>query len=165
MKLWHALLVTGALLSTGCPGDDGVATIRKGEVDEGALVAGVTVSIDAASGTGTVLVPFVEPVPQVPDEDFEDEMDGAVMLQVQSPRSGAQAELLAGTLVDGDPSAPGEYSWELNEDRDEAMMTFFNQTPGGLTLKPGLNYDVQLTVSTNMYVENVSPIGFQANVN
>ncbi len=163
MKLWQALLVTGALLSTGCPGDDSAATLNKGEVDESALVAGRTVRISGA--TGTVIVPFSVPVPQVPDADFEDEMDGAVSLQVRSPRSGATAELIAGTLVSSNPSAPGEYTWELNADRDEATMTFFNETPGGLTLQPGLSYDVQLSVSTNMYIENVSPISFQAHVN
>lgn len=164
MKTLRMCLLTGVVLSMACGDDDGATVVRKGEVDEGALGSGVTVNIKG--NTGTIIVPFSEPIPEVDDEMFEDEMSGAVALIVSSPRSGATVDLMAGALVSGEPAAPGEFTWDVNEARDEVLMSFYNEAPGGLTLKAGREYEVQLSISTNDYVERVSPaIAFLANVN
>jgi hypothetical protein len=162
MTTLRVLFLMGLVASIGCGDDDGTSTLQKGEVDESMLTSGVVVSL--ASGQGSVVVPFSTPVPDVPDDDFEDEMSGAVSLLVSSNASGASADLMAGTLVSGPPSGPGEYNWSLNGDRDRATMTFFNQTPAGLTLKPGNTYTAQLAVTTNDYVDRVSAISFQVTV-
>jgi hypothetical protein len=161
MKTLRFLFLTGAVASFGC-GDDGGDDITKGEVDEAALNNGVMVSIQGAQGT--VTVPFSEPVPDVADDDFEMEMSGAVSLLVTSNQSGAMADLASGTIADGAPMRAGEYGWTLNDDRTEATMTFFNETQGGLTLKPGNGYTAQLAVTTNDYVQRVSAISFQVSV-
>ena len=161
MKNLRIVFLMGAVASIGC-GDDGGSLVTKGEVDEAALTAGVVVSL--AGAQGTVTVPFSEPVPDADDSDFEDEMSGAVSLLVTSNASGASADLMAGTIASGSPMAPGEYTWDLNGARDSAQMTFFNETPGGLTLKVGNQYTAQLAVTTNDYVQRVSAISFQVQV-
>jgi hypothetical protein len=158
MKTLRFLFLASAVASVGCGDDGDGATLRKGQVDEDQLTPGVTVTI--STGLGTVTVPFSEPVPVVPDGDFETEMSDSASLLVTSNQSGASADLMAGSIVDSGPSAPGEYSWELNADRDLATMRFFNETPGGLTLTPGLSYTAQLAVTTNDYIERVSAISF-----
>lgn len=161
MKTLRIFCLMGAVAMIGC-GDDGDDTLDKGEVDEAALNGGVTVTL--AGPQGTVTVPFSEPVPDISDDDFQDEMEGAVSLLVTSNSSGASADLMAGSVVGGSPMAAGEYTWELNDDRDAALMTFFNQTPGGLTLTVGNGYTAQLAVTTNDYVQRVSAISFQVAV-
>ena len=103
----------------------------------------------------------------VSDSDFQDEMDGAVSLFVTSQASGASADLGAGTALDdigGTPGAPSEFTWSLNSDRDEATLTFYNETPAGLTLKSDRLYFADFSVSSNDYVENLSAISFEVAV-
>jgi hypothetical protein len=152
--------VTGSMLAA-CNNDDGAVSVRKGEIDEGALTSGVTVTI--AGSLGTVQVPFSEPVPEVPDATFEAELEDAVSLLVVSNQSGATADLMAGSVV-ASPSSPGQWSWQLNEDRDLATMTFFNETPGGLTLKAGNSYTAQFSVSVNDYIERLTTVSLGVNV-
>lgn len=162
MKTLRLCLLTGVVLGIGCGDDGGVVTTQKAEVDEAALTDGILVNIQG--DLGEVIVPFLEPVPDVPDDDFEDEMVDSVALVVTSPRSLASADLMAGTVVEDAPTGPGQFTWTLNGDRDAAQLIFFNETPGGLTLEPGLDYVVQLQVSTNDYVEKLPAITFDANV-
>ena len=121
MTKLRILFLMGAVASIGC-GDDGDPPLNKGEVDEAALTSGVVVTIQGAQGT--VTVPFSEPVPDVDDQDFEDEMSGAVSLLVTSNSSGASADLMAGSIASGSPMAPGEYTWELNGARDSTMTDY-----------------------------------------
>lgn len=156
------LLGLGAATLAACGDDgDGAMTLRKGEIDEAALSSGVSVNISGQ--TGTVSVPFIEPVPNVPDADLEAELEAAVSLFVQSDASGSSADLAAGSIV-GSPAGPGEWSWDLNEDRDEATMTFFNESPGGLTLKNGVSYTATMTLTANDYIESVSAFSMAVTV-
>ncbi len=161
------LCLTVGLLAplAGCPNDDDNVTIRRGVVDESALNAGVLVSL--SGNVGTVTVPFEDAVPDVSDSDFQDEMDGSVGLLVSSSASGSSADIGAGTPLDdigGTPSAAGEFTWVLNGARDEAILTFFNETPSGLTLKVTNAYTAQFSVASNDYVESVSAISFPVTV-
>jgi hypothetical protein len=165
MKVLRATLLLAfgtTTLLTACGDDSGSVTFKKGIVDEAALSSGVTVRVSGQ--TGSVAVPFVEPVPDVADEDLQDELQGAVSLGVVSNVSGAATDLAAGTLVDGTPAAPGQWSWQLNDDRDEATLTFFNQTPSGLTLTVGNPYSATLSLSTNDYIERLSAFTMQVTV-
>jgi hypothetical protein len=165
MKILRAALLLGfgaSSMLTACGDDGGVVSLRKGVVDEGALSTGVTVTISGQ--TGSVQVPFMEPVPDVSDDDLEAELDGAVSLGVVSAASGAATDLAAGTLVSGTPTGPGQWSWQLNGDRDQATLTFYNQTPGGLTLSPGNPYSATLSLTTNAYIERLSAFTMQVTV-
>ncbi len=147
-----------AALGLGACGDDAVPVEGDTRIAEGELTEGVVVRIQGA--LATVTLPFVDPVPEVDDDEFEDELQGSVALFVASELSGAAADLAAGTLVDGTPAAPGEFAWELDEERLEATLTFFNESPGGLTLSIGQPYRAQLTVTPNAYVATLSAISF-----
>jgi hypothetical protein len=167
MKILRATLLLGLAfgatpLLSACGDDGGVVSLRKGVVDEGALSTGVTVTVSGQ--TGSVLVPFMEPVPSVDEDALEEELQGAVSLGVVSAASGAATDLAAGTLVSGSPAGPGQWSWQLNDDRDEATLTFFNQTPGGLTLTPGNPYSATLSLTTNAYIERLSAFTMQVTV-
>jgi hypothetical protein len=165
MKKLCAFLLLGFGATTtlaACGDDGGVVSLRKGAVDEAEVSTGVTVTLSGRNGT--VRVPFVEPVPNVADEDFEEELQGAVSLSVVSAASGSSADLTTGTLVSDSPSGPGEWSWTFNEDRDEATLTFFNESASGLTLKPQNSYSATLTIATNAYVERLPGFAFQVTV-
>ena len=158
-------LLAGFLVPlAGCPDDGDVVDVRRGVVDESALNQGVIVSLSGSNGS--VTVPFEEPVPDVPDDDFQDEMEGSVSLLVSSTLSGSSADIGAGNPLDpgSSPSAPGDFSWELNADRDQATLTFFNETPSGLTLKTTNPYSATFSVSPNDYVESVPAISFTVTV-
>lgn len=157
-----ALLCSTVVLGASCTSDDDTATLRKGVVDDSLFEGTVQVSVQGA--IGTVSVPFKTPVPDVPESDLEDELDGAVSLVVSSPRSGASADLAAGTMVEGDPSKPGEFSWKLNSGRTQATLTFFNESNGGLTLDNGSTYSAMFSLSTNDYVARQSPVAFDVEI-
>lgn len=161
-KFRFALLCSTVVLGASCTSDDDTATLRKGVVDDSLFSGTVQVSVQGA--TGSVAVPFKTPVPDVPDSDLQDELDGAVSLVVASPRSGASADLASGTMVDGDPSKPGEFSWKLNSARNQATLTFFNESSGGLTLDNGSSYTAMFSLSTNDYVSRQSPIAFDVEI-
>lgn len=153
MKNLSTLLVLAGVLTTGCADDD---DLTKGVVDVAALTQSGAPPVVTISGQqGTLTVPFSTPVPAVPANSFEDELSGAVLLEVHSPRTGNNASLTEG-IISENPSAAGEFSWTLNAARDQATLTFFNTTPTeGLTLKPGLAYNVGLSVGVNDYVQRV----------
>ena len=162
MKVLRAtlLLALGATpMVSACGDDGGVVATRKGVVDEAALTTGVTVTLSGQ--TGSLVVPFAEPVPDIDDDDLVEEVEAAVSLSVRSPASGATADFASGRLVEGTPSAAGEWSFELNDDRDAATLTFFNQSPGGLTLKTSNTYTATLSLSTNRYIERLSTFTIQ----
>jgi hypothetical protein len=158
-KLSHLLtLVIAAALAGGCgEGDD--TQIRKGEVDHDMLDAGVTVTI-ATDNTGSVDVPLSVPAPNVPDADIESALGAAVGLVVTSDETGASADITSGMLVSGSPSSPGEYAWALNDTRDTATLTFYNESPGGLTLKTDRTYTAQFAIGTNDYIEDMPAMTF-----
>ena len=107
--------------------------------------------------TASVQVPFLEPVPEGADhlEDPELELENAISLTVKSDETGTTANITGGTPVAGDPNEPGEYAWELNEARDEATLTFFNETSAGLTLQTDRTYTAQLQVTENEFLGEV----------
>ncbi len=142
----------------GACGDEPALVEGATRIAEGELTDGVTVRLEGA--LGTVGLPFVDPVPEVDDLVFQEELEGAVGLFVVSELSGAAADLGAGTVVDGTPAAAGEYSWTLDEERTEVTLTFFNESPGGLTLNIGQPYSAQLSITANAYVERLSAISF-----
>jgi hypothetical protein len=154
----HLTLAVAAALTAGCGGGEGTE-IRKGEVDHDMLDAGVTVTI-AADNTGSVDVPLSVPAPNVPDADIEGALGDAVGLVVTSDETGASADITSGTLVTGTPSAPGEYAWALDGDRDTATLTFYNESPGGLTLKTDRTYTAQFAIGTNDYIEDMPAMTF-----
>jgi len=159
MKTLRALLVLTSVIATAC-GDDG-EPLTKGRVDVVALANSATVTLSGA--TGSITVPFATPVPNVPNDDLEEELSGAVALTVSSPRTQVSFNLMDGVLADL-PAAPGEYSWVLNAARDQATLTFFNSTTTGFTLKQGLAYDALLSVGPNDYVQQVTQTSFSVAV-
>ena len=169
-KLLSSFCVLTLGLSAVACGDDAVINPpRKGQIDRPALEGGVTVTI--SGDVGTVVLPFVEAVPEIGDDTsgsgedtLEDEMASAVSLVVTSSNSGATADLASGTVVGGAPIAPGEWNWELNGARDQATMTFYNTSPGGLTLKSAVSYDASLSIATNEYIEEEEAFAFTVSV-
>lgn len=154
-------MVVVALLAGACAGDvpveQGDARVASDELSDG-----VEVEIDG--DLGRVTLPFEQPVPPVADAELEAEMQQAVSLFIASEISGAAADLAAGTLVNGEPGSPGEFSWTLNEDRDLATLTFYNRSPGGLTLTVGRPYRAQLSITRNRFVKSLPTVAFPVTV-
>lgn len=145
-----------SLLAAAACSDDGDSSGAKGVVDEDALDAdGVTVTLNG--DIGTVDVPFIAPVPNKADMmELSDSLDDAASLTVRSDVTGTTANLSDGTWVEGDPSGPGEFNWELNDSRDMLTFTFYNETTAGTTLKTDRTYTGTMQIATNPYVENVA---------
>jgi hypothetical protein len=146
------LTFTMTLVACGYDVDD----LGKGEVDELAMSSGVEVVLDGA--LARVIVPFAAAVPEVPQEEFQDEMQGTVSLRLIDARTGAAADVMVGEIVDGDPTVVGEVACTLNEDRREATFAFHNA--GGVTLESGLRYAAQFSIATNDYVARVPAMTF-----
>lgn len=163
MKTLRILLVAVPVALAGCSDDD-LELPLKGVVDTDSLSAGATVQLQGS--LGTVSVPFTSsrPIPDVPDADFEDEMDGAVSLVVSNPATGTTVDLAAGELVASAPSGAGEFTWAIASDRASATITFYNQTGSGLNLDEGSTYTAQLSIATNDYVQRVTPMTFDVSV-
>lgn len=158
MKKFHVCCFLGALAAVGC-GEDDSTTIRKGEVDVAALEDdGVTV--DMAGDVASITVPFVDAVPAASASALESEMSDATSLVVSSVASGSSADISDGELVDGEPNGPGEFSWELDEERSSMTLTFYNETASGLTLKSGSSYRATLAISENDFVVEVPAMTF-----
>lgn len=156
-------VIFGCALLAAC-GDDDETTAHKGEVDRDALESdGVTVNIDAS--VGTVEIPMLKFPSQMDYGTVNDELDGNVALVVVSDMTGSAADLAAGDVVDGDPSGPGEFSWEFNEDDMVTTMTFWNETPGGLTLKNDRTYTAQFAITKNAYIMTVPTVDVDVDVN
>ena len=158
MNKFHLCCFLGALAAIGCAGDD-TTTISKGEVDVATLEdEGVMVAM--AGDVASITVPFVDPVPMASASAVESEMSDATSLVVSSVASGSSADLSDGTLVEGEPKEPGEYAWELDEERSEMTLTFYNETASGLTLKTGSSYRATLSISENDFVVEVPAMTF-----
>jgi len=158
MNKFHVCCFLGALAAVGC-GDDDSATIRKGEVDVIAL-EDEGVMVDMAGDVASITVPFVEAVPAASVTAIESEMSEATSLVVSSVASGSSADISSGELVEGEPNGPGEFSWELDEERSAMTVTFYNETASGLTLKPGSSYRATLAISENDFVVEVPAMTF-----
>ncbi len=159
MKKLSAFVLGGAFLVAGCPGDD-PAGISKGQVDTGTLTDGVVVTL--SGNTGKVEVPMAVPVPETNDSALEAELRAACALVISSNVTGSTLDISVGSLVESNPAAPGEYAWSINSDRDIITMTFFNQSPGGLTLKTDRTYNVSMSIDTNRYIATVPNMMFTA---
>ncbi|MFO0636712.1 MAG: hypothetical protein U0168_28090 [Nannocystaceae bacterium] len=132
-----------------------------GEIDEAALRDGVTVTL--AGELGSVAVPM-RPVPSADDRQLEQALRRTTSLVVASVASGASADLATGSLVDGDPTGPGQFAWSLSPARDQLTLRFFNASPAGLTLTVGRAYQATLSVADNGYVERVPAFAFPVTV-
>jgi hypothetical protein len=121
----------------------------------------VTIDGDTAS----VMVPFIEPLPKSTDnvdiQEIEDAIGDAVDLTVKSDMTGVTATITTGTPVAGSPDNPGEFSWTMNDARDEATLTLYNESDDGRTLKTDRTYTVQVTVTENAYVGQVPATSFK----
>lgn len=160
MKKLQIAVVLGAVALAGCA-DDGGTILYKGEVDTEALADGVIVSLEG--NIGQVEVPFETAMPDVEDIEIQDALDSRVSLVVVNPDTGASADLTDGVLVET-PAGPGEYAWEIAEDRMSALIVFYNETPSGMNLTVGETYSAQLSIATNDYVTRLSAMTFQASV-
>lgn len=144
-------LLAGSLVFTGCA-DDGGDSSEKAIVDTDAMSGGVMVTV--TNGLGEVIVPLSEALPDVPLDEITQALAMAVSLTVQDD-AGVTANLITdGTLVNTPPANPGEYMWEVSDDRMFVRFTFFNQTPGGSQLRAGGAYTAIFVVSDNNFVEN-----------
>lgn len=158
MKTFRTLLVLTAISAVGCADDD---DLNKAMVDVQTLSAGNTV-VTLTGATGTLVVPFTEPVPAVPAASFEEEVAAAVSVDVHSPRTENIVTLGGdGGEISPTPISPGQFNWSLNPARDEATLTFYNATTAGLTLKAGFDYNVRLAVGLNDYVQRVGTTTFR----
>ncbi len=156
MKRLSATSLAILLLAPAC-GDDSVEA-QLGKVDTEALTAGPSVVL--SGDLGTVEVPLVRPLPAGDDEDVASDLSGTVSLVVSSRETGATADLAAGSLVPTNPAAPGEYAWSIDDERTTVTLEFYNQTPGGLTLKVGRTYDVEFAVQPNGWIDIVPTMAF-----
>jgi hypothetical protein len=158
MNKFHVCCFLGALAAVGC-GDDSSTSTGKGEVDVATLEdEGVMVAM--AGDVASITVPFIDPVPMASGSAVENEMSDATSLVVSSVASGSSADISDGTMVDGEPTEPGEFSWELDEERSEMTLTFYNETTSGLTLESGSSYRATLAISENDFVVEVPAMTF-----
>lgn len=134
--------------------DDGTDGDAKGIVDVDALAAtGVVVTL--AGPLGTSSLPFSEAVPDADADDVRTSLSSA-SLTVVNMVSGVSVDLASGTLVDGEPTIAGEYTWGVSDDRMNVTLTFVNQAPTGSTLTAGGSYSATFSLGTNDLVEDVS---------
>jgi len=156
-------LLLAALALPACSSDSTESTKGKVEVEDPATVldpdgdgeAEAIVEMDVAS----VAFELAEPLPEI-DFRIDGTEDAAVMdvisalsLVVSSPRSGVSVSLADdGEMVSGMPSAAGEWSVELSDDRRTLTFSWFNATASGLTMKSGEPYDVLYSLADNCCV-------------
>ena len=129
---------------------------EKGEVDI-ELLQSTDWPVTIDGDVGTVALPFARPVPNsvFNIDDVKAELSDSVIMTVRSDETGVTANLADSAPVDLDPANPGDFSWELNPDRDQATLTFYNETPGGLTLKTDRTYTVNVEITENDYVKTL----------
>ena len=153
------ILVLGSSLMA-C-GDDRTEDIcsHKGELDGSAFESGVTATL--SGDIGTVQLVFMVPIPDHgDDDDLQAELSNAVSLVVTSNATGVTTDLVSGTIVESTPMAPGEWTWELDGDRNEATITFFNEVNGGTALDASATYDAALSIAPNDYIEEEELFAF-----
>lgn len=148
----------------GCTADTGTSGgVSKGVIDVEQIRDSQPWPVSIDGNKASVTVPFLEPVPEGADhlDDPEAELEDAVSLVVKSDETGTTANITTGTPVASSPNEPGEFAWELNTARDEATLTFFNEAPGGLTLKTDRTYTVQVSVTENEFLGEVASTSFK----
>jgi len=80
----------------------------------------------------------------------------AIEVNVASPRTGVSLSLTAdGMLVPSPPSAPGEWSLTLSDDRREVSLQWYNEAAGGTRIQAGQSYQVVYSLATNCCLESV----------
>lgn len=133
----------------------------KGELDISALQDGEW-PVRINGDLGVVELPFSTPLPSSIDdlEDPGEEIAEALTLLIESDETETTASLMDGTLVDGAPDEPGEYSCAVNEDRTEATIRFYNESEAGLTVKTDRTYTVMITIDGSDYVEDLDASTF-----
>ena len=157
----YALCGVGLL---GCTADTSTGSgIDKGVIDVEQMRENQPWPVTLKGDTASVKVPFLEPVPEGADhlDDPEGQLEDAISLIVKSDETGTTANITTGKPVASDPDKPGEFSWKLNEARDEATLTFFNEAADGLTLKTDRTYTVQVAVTENDYLGEVGTTKFR----
>ena len=86
----------------------------------------------------------------------------ALEVQVSSPRTGVSVSLTAdGMLVPAPPSAPGEWSVTLSDDRMNVSLQWYNEVGSGARITPGQTYDVIYSLGDNCCVSSVSEQALQ----
>jgi hypothetical protein len=165
LKAAIVLLSAITLPTVGC-GDDGTggsSDYTKCKVDDGTISNGVTVALSGE--VGSITVPLTEPVPSQFREgesaysELLDELgDGRVVLTVTSDETLTSANLMDGTAVEGDPSGPGEYTWEVAPDGEDVTLTFWNETSAGTTLKSDRTYTAELSIAFNAVCDGLSSV-------
>lgn len=154
----------GAVGLLGCTADTGTGSgVDKGVIDVEQMRSKQPWPVTLEGDTASVKVPFLEPVPESADHlsDPKTELQKALVLTVKSDETGTTANITTAKPVASNPNATGEFSWELNADRDEATLTFFNEAAGGLTLKTDRTYTLQLAVTDNKYLGEVPTTKFR----
>jgi hypothetical protein len=161
MKKFSVCCFLGALAAIGCGGDS-TESIGKSEVDVATLEEeGVAASLDGeVAGIG---VPLATPFPEASRTAIENEMLGAASLVITS-ENGTSADLADGIVVSGEPSAPGEFTWALDEERVTLTITFFNETPGGVKIQSGTEYTATLAIAENAFTDEVPATTFTVTV-
>jgi hypothetical protein len=161
MKKFSVCGFLGALAATGCGGDE-TESMGKGTVDVASLEdEGVQAAVEA--DVAAIGVPMSAPFPAGSKAEIEDEMLGAASLVVSSP-TGTSADLADGIVVDGEPSAPGEFNWELDDDRTTLTISFYNETVNGMSMKPGTEYTATLQIAENEFTGEVPATTFTVTV-
>lgn len=161
MKKFSVCCFLGALAAIGCGGDE-TESSGKGEVDVASLEdEGVEASVQAE--VAAIGVPMAAPFPAGTKSAIQEEMIGAASLVVSSP-NGTSADLSDGIVVDGEPSAPGEFNWALDSDRTTLTISFFNETVNGMTMDPGTEYTATLQIAENMFTDEVPATTFTVTV-
>ncbi len=80
----------------------------------------------------------------------------AIEVNVASPRTGVSLSLTAdGMLVPAPPSASGEWSLTLSDDRTRVSLQWYNQAKGGTRIYAGQSYQVVYSLGANCCLESV----------
>ncbi len=152
-------LLFAAVSIAACSGDATESGGAKVDIEDPATVLDPD-GDGAAQGTvegavATMSFELAEPLPEIPFRVAGTE-DGAVMdvvaaltFVVSSPRSGTSVSLAEGEMVAGEPKKAGEFAVELSDDRMTFDISWYNETKGGLTMKPGQEYDVVYSLDDN----------------
>jgi hypothetical protein len=163
MNKFHVCCFLGALAAIGCGGDETSSSGTKSEVDVAALEDEGVVA-EMTEEVAAIGVPLATPFPEADKDEIEDVMMEAASLVVSSDESGATANLSDGTPVDGEPSAPGEFSWELDEERTTLTINFFNETASGMSIDKGAEYTAVLSIAENKFTDELPATSFTVTV-
>lgn len=140
---------------------------EEGDEDKGELnidlLQEATWPVQIDGDLASVNVPFSTPLPSAV-EDLEDpgeELASAISMAVRSDESGATVNFTNGTFVGDEPDEPGEFTLTLNAARTQATLTFFNESPNGLTLRTDRTYTVSIAIDGSDYIEDLVSSTFE----